>query len=137
MKHSWWITERGAWVIGPDDKQALYEKLLCPPLKFVLTLLDSNSSSNLLQLAAVNQHNTIKANTPLEFTINNIKFTYSVYELKEGLSNHKEGKPGKEPGVRELIKLLGPCHILETEKRSRGRPTTEEAEQNSIKKTIR
>lgn len=117
-RHSWWITEEGAQAINPEwtkkedwsvTYQMLWTKILKPPLRFCLALLDGPSPiENHLQLCVANDLPVVKASTLLSFTVNGVVFRYSIYELKEAL---RRGQSGKEPGVGELIRLLGSCDL--------------------------
>lgn len=139
--HSWWITDKGAWVVNPKDPESIYPLLLKPPNRFVLAILDG-VAANHLQLMQVNDIAEIRAETPLRFTVNNIPHTYTVYELQEALEGAGEGKQigdgGKQPGVGALIRLLGKrkslvSELMPTENRGRGRPAVR---QNTPKRTV-
>lgn len=138
-KHSWWITASGAWGIRiPEDSAALYKALLRPPLRFVLSLLDGdNPGPNRLHTALANDHPEIKASTPLTFTVNGVPFCYTVYELEEALTNPGDAA-GLLPGVRELLRILGPYKALEAPKvkKERGRPAGSETLPNKNKKLV-
>lgn len=123
-KHSWLITEQDAFSLDPTDSPAIYNQLLSPPVRFALSFLTDRGTNNLLQLQLLNDLDTVLADTPLHFTIDNIPHTYTTYELEEAL---RHGVEGKLPGVRALIEHLGPYQIPEEKvKRGRGRPKTEE-----------
>lgn len=106
QEHSWWITDKGSWVVSPDNAMALQTVLLKPPRKFALALLsgDAPSVKNLLHLNNANDLPAIQEDTPLHFTVDNVPMLYTTYELKEAL---KYGPDGKEAGVRYLYKLFG------------------------------
>ncbi len=146
-KHSWYIAEDGAWALSPWDSTALYEKLLKPPFRFVLSLLSNGPAmsgvlchpgvDNLLQLAECNDVESVRGDTPLAFTLNNVRHEYTTYELGEALKNGSG--EGCLPGVQALIRTLGlrvkPHIDLEippdeppviTEVRKRGRPAYKE-----------
>lgn len=122
INHSIWITEEGAWGIRTGDavdREELYKKLLNPPLRFCLGLLDGNGMTNHLQLMAVNDNvNGVNAQTVLEFTVNNILHHYTPYELETALRHGTQGKP---PGVAALVRLLGPYEIKGKDPQERGR----------------
>lgn len=128
--HSWWIVEEGAWGVSKEDNEEVYLRLLCPPVRFTLCLLNQYGGQNLLHLAHVNDNYQVKADTPLYYTLNNTKMEYTVYELEEAL---KHGTDGKHPGVRALIDFFGHFQIssganqetIEV-KRNRGRPPKRE-----------
>lgn len=125
LNNSWWVTEKGAWGIRKEDYAELAEKLLDPPRRFILAMLSEGSKQlNLLQLAIANDHAVMKADSPLVFTLDNIQFKYSIYELKEALDPENEGDrlAGKNPGVQKLVTLLGLKPKTEKVKLSRGRP---------------
>ena len=137
-KHSWWITTEGSWTVRiPQDAAALYKVLLRPPMTFVCSLLEGpNSPPNRLQTALANNHKEIKASTPLTFTINGVPYCYSVYELEEALTSPGD-LAGMLPGVRELIRLLGPYKELEdSAKKGKGRPAGTETLPNTAKKIV-
>lgn len=115
-KFSWYATEQGAWAVRTQNEPALWQKLLEPPLRFMLSFLIGepiasgelqcpNGVPNHLQLCVANDHAEIKADTPLSYTVNNVLHTYTVYELGEAIRRGLEGKSG---GVRALFTLLGP-----------------------------
>lgn len=142
-KHSWWVTVDEQYAIQlPQDAIALYERLLNPPKAFFLSLRDGEEYETLLQQGIANDNDTVKADTTLYFTINNIIHCYTVYELEAALRD--KDPVGKEPGVRALIKLLGPYELLkhtekeeEEEKRGRGRPKGLGQDSKDIKESKR
>lgn len=136
-KHSWWITAEGCWAVRlPEDTTALYKVLLRPPLRFALSLLEGqNPPPNRLQMALANCHTEIKASTPLTFTVNEVPFCYSVYELEEALTSPGD-LAGRLPGVRELIRILGPYKEMEEPDRGKGRPLGSETLPNNAKKLV-
>lgn len=116
-KLSWLITDKSAVTFDAIiDGPRLYERLLKPPSPFCLIIRDGEGVDGLLQKALVN-HGKILNDTELQFTINNIRFVYSVYELEEGLRN---GENGRLPGVRELIRIFGPHKLPEDPKTKSG-----------------
>ncbi len=118
-QHSWWMTTKGVWGVQKGSCAALLELLLSPPLRFCLALTDG-TAPNYLQLMVVNDLAEVLADTPLRFTVNNVVFSYSVYELEDAVKLRITD--GKEAGIRELMKFLGPClppKFVE-EKRGRG-----------------
>lgn len=122
--HSWWITTAGAYAIRQGDETALYDRLLAPPGRFCLALLEGGCR-NEIQLMTTNDLKSVTVETPLAFTINNVRQTYTVYELEEGLTY---GTEGKMPGVRELIRILGAYTLPEVRRQpeGRGRPPAKE-----------
>lgn len=135
--YSWLITPDGAWAIIKDSFAKLYEKLISPPPIFCLSLLDGKIE-NRLQLAFVNQNEQVRADSSFDFTINNIKHTYSIYELEEALKSGDSG--GVEPGVRALITLLGPTKLMafqSEEKKGRGRPVEADKATNRLRRTVK
>jgi hypothetical protein len=130
--HSWLFTPEGAWVVRPESLETLRERLLKPPLRFVLALLDGPRQANVLQLLKANDVPEVQAATPLVFTINNIPHTYTVYELAEAIKTGDAN--GCEPGTAALLRILGlrkqsmdltdadTLQIPEPPKRGRGRP---------------
>lgn len=106
QKHSWWIARDGAFGLNPETSySSLFDKLLKPPTEFVLSFVNGGMD-NLLQLSLLNQHDQIRADTSLHFTINNIPHCYTIYELESALTS--EDQNGCSPGVSALIKILGP-----------------------------
>lgn len=129
MKNSWWITREKSWVIRPQDYSNLYRILLSPPLQFVLSLIPEGGKNH-LQLAEYNDHEEIKATTPLKFTINNVAYAYSVYELEQGIQN---GPQGRDPSIHALLNFLGPIpKDLIKPPAEKGRPAKEEPPQIRI-----
>ena len=135
---SWWLDHTGAWAVGPNDCAALYARLLKPPVRFVLMLLDSPDAVNHIQLAVANDNAIVKADTPLFFTIDNKPLSYTIYELEAAL---RGGVSGREPGVQALVRLLGP-HTLpplpEDPKRGKevGRPKPLPDAKDTVKKAV-
>jgi hypothetical protein len=137
-EHSWLLMADGIRGIRHDvanDVQSMYQFLLAPTTRFALALKVGEKDHNHIQLAAVNNHDIIKADTPLVFTINGVPHTYTVYDLEMAV---KTGLEGREPGVRELINLFGPPPVKhedkeEETKRGRGRPTRDD----EIKQMVR
>lgn len=142
VDYSWWITDKGAWCIHEDDYPLLYALLLNPPIPFALGLLDKKmdpKAKNKIRCIPINDPLTIKADTQLAFTINNVLHHYTVYELELAL---KQDPNGKDPGVRLLVELLGEYKFPEEKKPDeevkRGRPSEPSVSvQNTLKKTIR
>lgn len=104
--HSWWITEDGAWALKNRlDFDELWRRLVKPPKRFILALREEEAKiDTLIQLAVANDPGGIIAETPLYFTLNNIRHTYSIYELSESI---RMGKEVYGPGVRALWDFLG------------------------------
>lgn len=121
---SWWITGGEAKAVrtfasghvhsgqignpkweGHPDHQALWEKVFSPPPRFALALV-SSGVQNLLQLNRANDLPEVKMGTPLNFTVDNVPYTYSPYELREAFKNGT--MEGKEPGTRKLVEFMGP-----------------------------
>lgn len=126
--HSWLIScEKACSIHGFMDSEDLYNTLLNPPLQFVLSLKEPGNSNH-IQCCIANDFREIKADTELYFTINNVKFTYNTYQLEEALIGSEKLLNGKDSGVRELIRLIGPYKHLDKlrKKPSRGKPTPEE-----------
>lgn len=117
--HSWIIRDQ-ARVITPGDRELLYKFLLEPRAPFCLAL--RINGPNHLHLAVVNRPPKLNDRTQLDFTIDNVLHQYNVYELYLGLEN---GDVGREPGVRALIRLLGPCD---------GVPRLEEPKKQRVKR---
>jgi len=142
-QYSWWLDDQGPLAVKRDNADLIYAKLLNPPLRFVLALLDGANEINHIQFFELNDNVEVKASTVLRFTLNGILHTYSVYELEEAL---KRGPEGKEPGVNALIRLFGmrpdDAPILSDEsnakKSKRGRPWEDDAKlaAKNIKRTI-
>jgi len=135
LDYSWWISESEVRAVTDKCHKHLYEKLLQPPLKFVLSLLNDPKSKNHLQLAIVNELSEIKADTPLCFNLNNTTMKYTIYELEEAL---RHGSVGKEPGVQALTKLLGPHNLPPKPEdiRKPGRPFERDDRNQSIRPVV-
>ena len=132
----WWITGEGAWAVGPDDAGALYDRLLKPPLCFALLLL-RGPGLVALHAGVGNLTPEVMLDTPLEFTVANAAYRYSIYELSEAL---RYGANGKEPGVRVLIELLGQYQLPRDMRdgRKRGRPplASEQTDGRILKRVV-
>lgn len=98
--HSWWVDLTGAWALGKDSAEDACLRLMSPPHQFVLMLRTGECDENHIHLAEANDHDEIKADTPLVYTVNNQRMDYTVYELEEAM---KHGVEGKSPGVRALF----------------------------------
>lgn len=124
MNHSWYITGKDARAIKISDRLSLYHILLKPENSFALSLLSGDTKDqNQLHLNILNDIAEIKGDTLLHFTINNVPFTYTIYDLESAL---RSVEVGQSPGVRELIKFCGPFSLpplIEKEDR-RGPPKT-------------
>lgn len=127
--HSLWMTRMGCAMVAPTQRRMVYDLLLNPPLTFALSLLTgATKEKTRLQGLFVNDHAEIKADTPLYFSIDNMRVGYTVYDLQNAL---KLGAEGLEPGIRMLVDHCGPLHDTSfeptdepppEEKRGRGRP---------------
>jgi hypothetical protein len=122
-RHSWWITEKGAWALRPVNGRELYEKLLLPPKRFILAILingpvasglaATNGTLNHVHQAhandvgggGLNTEEKQMPNTQYIFTVNNIPHHYSPLELEAALRGG-DGN-GMEPGTQALMRLLG------------------------------
>lgn len=125
-KLSWWLTADGARGIRrEEDRETLWNVLLAPPPLFCLSLLENPKLENHLHHAVVNDHDVVQADTTLYFTVDNVKFDFSVYELKEAC---KHGPEGKSPGVQALIGYLGEYRLPDEKhvEHRRGRPPKHE-----------
>lgn len=148
--HSWYITLSGSWALRKEDLPDLIVKLLNPPDQFILSFVElpsynndvlrgrnghSHSGTNLnhLQFCVANNPGPIELGTPLWFTVNNTPFKFTLYELQDAIV--KQDAVGKEPGVRELLRITGmpskevvpeklhtPTADVNGEKKDRGRP---------------
>ncbi len=126
QKHSWWVTNRDATAIQtpcPD----IYDRLLNPPLQFVLSFTDGTTDNHIHHAIANDFPISIENDSRLWFTVNNIGHSFTLYELEEALRGG-EGT-GKEPGVQALLRLLGPAPahlknkpIQANQNKGRGRP---------------
>ena len=133
--HSWWISEGGAFALDEASYRILADKLIQPPLTFSLMLLSNAGLKNHLQLGNANNHTSIRAETPLLFTLDNITHVYTVYELEMAI---KTGVlEGKSPGTSALIRHLNIPVAQTEEERERGRPTSEESHERSHHRVIR
>lgn len=141
--NSWFITSENCLAISDtvgnlthnflnttpkSDYKILAEKLLHPPSLFVLCFKgDDKSIPNWLHLCKLNENKEVTDATPLYFTVANIPYMYTVYEL--GLALRKGSEVNQEPGTAYLTNLFRPFYPLETEpgvleedKRGKGRP---------------
>lgn len=120
MSNSWWFDDKEIFGLRKMEGQKAYDLLLKPPLKFCMTILTGDRVKNFIHLAEANEFTEIKANTPIVFTLDNIRMEYTVYELEEGL---RHGVDGKMPGVRTLIEFFGKVELppLPDNPRGRGR----------------
>lgn len=141
---SWWFTPNSALAVPPSNNNMLFDKLLNPPNQFVLSLIITDpvisgyigvptGTVNRLQFMAANNYEEIKAETVLDFTVNNVPHKYSVYELEEAIKRDEPN--GWEPGVRALISFLGKPSKKE-EKNPSGRPIKEETHEGRIRRTV-
>lgn len=126
LNHSWLITETSALVISKDSQEELKEFVLAPHSRFILAFLDDPTglTKNHLHLMVANDLPEVLADTPLVFTVNNVPFVYSVYELETAIT---QGTGGRLPGVAQLFRLLGiPEPVVDEDgklpKREAGRP---------------
>lgn len=120
-KHSWWITDEGCWALKEeDDFEELRKELLDPPERFCLAFLDNTKIDNLLQLMVVNDNKSSVAETPLWFTVDGVKESYSIYELEEAILSGEAN--GKSAGTRYLIQKLKWPPRAPKEKKGPGRP---------------
>lgn len=121
--HSWWMDKNRATPIRVGiDNHDIYKLILKPPNQFVLSFLTQPTITNHLHCMEANDLLEIKVGTRLQFTIDNVLYYYSIYELEEALKNESVGK---EPGVQALIRILGGYKTggdVPAEKRERGRP---------------
>lgn len=144
LNHAWWIADDGAWAIRPESAATLWKLLLSPPLRFSLAFRNGGKVPSYLQMMHANDHVIIQKDTPLTYTVDNVRHEYTVYELEHAVEH---GPDGTEPGVQALLRLLGPCPdspaaapLLPpplTEKRGRGRPTKEGEGGNTSRKMLR
>ena len=125
--HSWWITKEGAWVIPqpfiPPNPEPIYSLLLKPPNPFAL-LLRKGDVDNQIQLGIVNNGPGVLADTPIQFTFDNVLHSYTVYELEQTLKTGESS--GKSAGVRILLETFGPYTLPEEPKKTTekgGRPS--------------
>jgi hypothetical protein len=127
----------------PEDGASLFAFLRKPPLLFSLALLTEpnpplerrkpgGAARNHLQLMKANDLVEIKGTTPLEFTLDSVPHSYTIYELEEAAGNGM--LEGKEPGVQMLLKLLGPAGRIE--KRRATRPALEDLHDKRGRKMI-
>lgn len=141
--HSWWITEEGAWALkNPEDYQEVYRRLIKPPKRFLLALRgEKEKLDTLIQLCIANDPGGITGETPLYYTLNNIRHTYSIYELTEAI---KLGCETYGPGIRALWSFLGePPDDLKKkhpapkeEKRGQGERIQRDDPKKTIKKVV-
>ncbi len=136
--YAWWVTEEGAFALRAADYATIAKLLVRPPLRFCLALLDGDGAVNHLQLMLANDVREIKGDTPLEFTVNGVPHTYSVYELEEALKG--TDTTGMTAGTRFLAARLAP-HVPAPTKddpdRGRGRPPAMPDAKTTTKKIVR
>lgn len=118
-QHSWFIAEEGSWAIRPQDGKPLFERLLSPPGRFVLSLRADLSIPNHIQLALANNNHSVEQDTVLHFTINGILHSYTPAGLEQFCRGKTEDLT---PGVLALGRMFGKPVVIEEEKRGRGRP---------------
>lgn len=121
-RHSWLITPTASYALRPEDKGALYRKLLMPPNQFTLALYGSGGKGNEVHRMEVNcVSGKVEVGTELKFTLNNQSLSYSPYELEQCLRN---GPGGVESGVIALVGYLGPytLPVLPEVENKMGRP---------------
>jgi len=113
MNHSWWITDKDAWGLRKEDYGELYNLLLKPPCRWALLLrtgdpgvVVAGSVPTLIHAGRANENAVVESQTELYFTLNNVTFSYTIYELEQGI---RYGEEGRMAGVRELMQFLGPC----------------------------
>lgn len=101
----WLFTPGNAWAIGPFCNLKLYSTLTKPPLKFALMLSSSKCGGTSLQCCPANDNRAVAADTPLKFSLDDVAFTYTIYDLEQAAAGN--GK-GYDPGTRALLDYLGP-----------------------------
>lgn len=135
--YSWFVTPQESLAVRlnvKEDVESLYHILLNPPLVFGVAL-KRNDHVMRPQRFVVNENDKIDYETEIRFNVNDTLYTYTVYELEEGL---RKGATGKLPGVAELIRLLGPFDLGREEKKQKGSPKKEDREEaKNLKKTVR
>lgn len=103
-KHNWLITSTASKTFDHSHHSVLYHFLTTAPPRFTLALRTSGSGTDVaLHTAIVNETKDLTVNTPLFFTLDNIKHQFTLYELDEAL---RREATGKEPGVRVLAKMF-------------------------------
>lgn len=131
LDHSWLLTAADARTLrGPDaaadlrraQTEAIFDFLRKPPLLFCLSLVEGGAK-NLIQTAIVNDLAKIDAGTELKFTLNGVPHAYTVHELEVAIDERETA--GREPGVRELLRVLG-RPLREPRIRDKGRPAPRE-----------
>ena len=112
IRNSWLVSERMAGCVAFADFKKLYDFLLVPCRRFFLSLIrEGDKVPNHLHQAVINDFDRdVQMGDSLSFTLNNTPMTYTPYELEQAL---RRGPSGKEPGVRALVALLGPCELPE------------------------
>ena len=130
LRSSWWLTDEGIRALRKEDAPHVYKALLNPPPLFCLSLLSAEPQNgklityNQIHLACVNDLAEVRADTPLAFTLDNVRHEYTVYELRETLKTRVA--EGKMPGVRALTARFGMVAVPglgdPEAKRERGRP---------------
>lgn len=126
--HSWYATPGGVWALRFTSNKALFDVVMAPPKLFSLSLRTDDKLVNYLQAAVLNTVASPKADTPFHFTCNNVKHTYTVYELECAARTGEE--KGLSAGTQLLWHYLAQPRIeVKDEKRDGpGRPTSDEAQ---------
>lgn len=123
---SWWLVPGGLRAVREADRRALWDLLLTPPPTFCLALHSGDKDVKVqLHQAVVNDHRTLAADTVLYFTLDNLKYDFTVYELKQSCRHEVEGK---SPGVQTLHRVLGRHVVVDDRPHvgKRGRPPKDE-----------
>lgn len=102
-KHNWLITDSASKTFDHSHREHLYRFLTKAPPRFALIFRSVGSADTAIQMAVVNETKDITVNTPLWFTLDNIKHQFTFYELEDAL---KRSATGKEPGVRVLAAMF-------------------------------
>lgn len=139
---SWWITEKEAKAIRPEDHQALWDRILTPPKRFILAM--TSTGNNLIQKSYPNDLSLVQADSVLHFTYDLTPFRFTVQDTEETILN---GPNGREPGSQMLLRLLGKPNYVEKlnlkiedsppkEPAKRGRPVKQADPPYTVKRII-
>ncbi len=135
MEYSWLLKKDGAYAIRKEGFEKLWEFLVKPEEIWCLAFLQGGEKLNHIQQFVVNHIKNLKADTPIQFTVNGIPHIYTIYELEE---SRKVGSEGMQAGTRFLFDLLQkviPALPLE-EPKEKGRPTTKDGHNHPAHRPI-
>jgi hypothetical protein len=134
--HSWLVTRDGAHALDLESRETLdllRDFLTRPPHEFLLSLR-AGPLKNYIHMAHVNVVAEIKADTPLTYTVDGTRFSYTIHQLEKALRNPDECS-GLDGGSSELLRRFGPLPSepkREEPRRGRGRPPGRVADKGGL-----